>query len=199
MKDKELIVLAEKLKQECYSCKKCELCSADPDPHVFAIGNVCAKIMILAEAPGKTEVELKRPLVGKSGKLFDKAILGGLGLSRKDVWITNTVLCRPPNNRKPDNKEIEACNYHLLNQIELIKPKIIITLGMVPLNILTGISSGITKLASKPIFSKKYKMDVFPMLHPSYIMRTGNYKLLDKHTQLLKEYLIEKGICDETK
>lgn len=198
MKDEELIAFAEKLKGSCYSCKKCSLGQVDSldgfDPHVFGVGNVCANIVFLAEAPGFEETKLRQPLVGRSGKLFNKIILEGLGLKRNDVWITNTVLCRPPKNRKPISQEIKYCSEHFEKQIELIKPKVIITLGAVPLNYLASISNGITKIATKPLKSEEYNLDIFPLLHPSYILRTGKYELLGEHVVLLKRFLLENNI-----
>jgi len=200
MKDEELIASAEKLKASCYSCKECHLGKTKLDgfdPHVFAVGNVCADIMVLAEAPGLDETKQREPLVGRSGKLFNKMILGGLGLKRNDVWITNTVLCRPPKNRNPISFEVETCSIHFSNQVNLIKPKVIITLGAVPLKFLTDISGGITKIATKVLRSDKYDTDVFPMLHPSYIMRAAKYDLLKEHVVSLKKYLIDKNLLKE--
>lgn len=118
------------LKKSCYSCRKCILHEhPEYDPHVFAVGNVAADVFFVGEAPGADEVRLKKPLVGKSGRIFNEVVLGGLGLKREQAWITNTVLCRPPNNRRPEKEEIEACSSHLACQFELIKPKLAVALG----------------------------------------------------------------------
>ena len=105
------------LKDKCYACKECPLGRKEVDgrdPHVFASGLVKSKIFFIAEAPGADEVKLKKPLVGRAGKFFEAKILGAAGLKRSDVYITNSVLCRPSDrNRTPLPVEIEICRMHL--------------------------------------------------------------------------------------
>ena len=138
--DQELLDKANSLKSKCLSCKKCVLGQADKldgyDPHVYAIGNVASKIFFIAEAPGFDETVKRVPLIGRSGKVYEEEILKRLGLERKDVWTTNTCLCRPPNNRKPTKGEIESCHEHFQAQFDLIKPKLVVTLGAVPMSIM---------------------------------------------------------------
>lgn len=194
---KAFIEKAKELRSKCYSCRNCELGQDKLDghnPHVYAIGNVASKIFFQAESPGFDETRLREPLIGRSGKLFDEKVLGGLGLKRNQVWITNAVLCRPPNNRKPTPSEREACMFHFVEQMKLINPKVIVTMGATPLEFLTGISSGITRLAGKPLKSEKFDISVFPLLHPSFILRSGQYDLLDDHVKSLKAYLEIAGL-----
>ena len=184
-----LLEKANAFKQACYNCKNCSLCSShgeNYDPHVYAYGNVASPIFFIAEAPGKTEVELKKPLVGKSGQVYEEYILNELGLKRKEVWTTNIVLCRPPDNRKPTEKERQACLPHLKAQFELIKPELVVVLGATPLAAMLGIESGITKLAGQKLHSKTFDVDVFVLLHPSWFLRNHNFDLLKKHVELLK-------------
>jgi uracil-DNA glycosylase family 4 len=111
-------------------CMKCELGKSRKN-FVFGSGDKNADLLIIGEAPGDYEDEKGKPFVGKAGKLLDK-ILKAIGLSRnKNVYITNILKCKTPNNRDPLLSEINNCNSYLLKQIELIKPKIIIALGKV--------------------------------------------------------------------
>ncbi len=109
------------------SCRRCRL-HATRKNAVPGEGNVNSKIMIVGEAPGRTEDEMGRPFVGAAGNLLTK-ILRGFGVDRGDVYITNVVKCRPPNNREPMDDETETCSIYLLSQLLLIKPKIVIALG----------------------------------------------------------------------
>ncbi len=109
------------------NCKKCELYKYRKNP-VPGEGRKDAEIMFVGEAPGAREDETGRPFVGAAGKLLTE-LLGKIGLKREDVYITNVVKCRPPNNRDPTEEEIRACSPYLMKQIQLIKPKIIVALG----------------------------------------------------------------------
>ncbi len=123
--DVNLKELEEKIK----NCKKCRLSEARNNA-VPGEGGFEKKILIVGEAPGYWEDLQGRPFVGRAGKLLEK-LLAEIGLSRKDVYITNVVKCRPPNNRTPYEDEIKACLPWLELQIELLKPRIILTLGAV--------------------------------------------------------------------
>ncbi len=126
-------VALEKLNKEMMGCEKCALrkkCSRV----VFGIGNVNAKIMLIGEAPGKKEDELGIPFVGAAGKFLDE-MLSSIKLTRDDVYIANIVKCRPPENRDPSKKEIEKCWPWLEKQIQIIDPKLIVTLGRHSMNI----------------------------------------------------------------
>ncbi len=109
------------------NCKKCELYKYRKNP-VPGEGRRDAEIMFVGEAPGAREDETGRPFVGAAGKLLTE-LLEKIGLKREDVYITNVVKCRPPNNRDPTEEEIRACSPYLMKQIQLIKPKIIVALG----------------------------------------------------------------------
>ena len=169
------------LKQACLSCRNCILCENivdGLDPHVYACGNIASPIIFLAESPGLTETQQKIPLIGKAGQVFKKYILGGLGLKREDVWISNCCLCRPPENRKPTPEERAACLPHLLAQFDLLKPELVVVLGATPMAVMLDIETGITKLAGQKFRSQKFNVDVFVLPHPSFILRTGQYDLL---------------------
>ncbi|MFA5048221.1 MAG: uracil-DNA glycosylase [Patescibacteria group bacterium] len=186
-----------KLKEKCYSCKKCtlgqELVDGE-DPHVFANGRVPAEIIFIAEAGGAEEVRQKLPLVGRSGQFYNDKILTGAGLSREEVYTTNTCHCRPPGNRNPLPNEIEACREFLDAEIYLHDPKLIITLGNIPLY---GVceTTGITKKRGVIILSRTWsngkQYPVFPMLHPSYCLRGSGHKEMAEDIEKLKNIVIK--------
>lgn len=110
-------------------CTKCRLHLGRKNA-VPGSGKIDASLMLIGEAPGATEDEMGLPFVGAAGKLLD-SILMELGIKREDLYITNVVKCRPPNNRQPARDEIDACSIYLESQILLIKPKVIVTLGAI--------------------------------------------------------------------
>jgi DNA polymerase len=112
---------------------------------VFGSGNADADLMFIGEAPGANEDKLGLPFVGQAGKLLDK-LLTEIGLDRADVFIANTVKCRPPGNRDPHPHEIESCNGYLRAQVELIEPTVICTLGNFSTKLLRGDTTGISRL-----------------------------------------------------
>ena len=112
---------------------------------VFGSGNADADLMFIGEAPGANEDKLGLPFVGQAGKLLDK-LLTEIGLDRDDVFIANTVKCRPPNNRDPHPHEIESCSGYLRRQVELIEPSVICTLGNFATKLLRGDTTGISRI-----------------------------------------------------
>ncbi len=112
---------------------------------VFGSGNADADLMFVGEAPGANEDKLGLPFVGQAGKLLDK-LLTEIGLDRGDVFIANTVKCRPPSNRDPHPHEIESCNGYLRRQVQLIEPSVICTLGNFATKLLRGDATGISRL-----------------------------------------------------
>ena len=119
----------KKIVKEISECKKCRLYKHRKNP-VPGEGNLNAKIVFIGEAPGAKEDEEGRPFVGAAGKLLT-TLLENIGLKRENVFITNVVKCRPPHNRDPLDDEINACLPYLMEQINIIKPKIIVTLGRI--------------------------------------------------------------------
>ena len=117
----------EEIEQEIKKCKKCRLWKSRRNP-VAGEGNEKARIMFVGEAPGRVEDETGKPFVGKAGQFLNE-VLEANEIDRKDVYITNVVKCRPPNNRDPLPDEIAACSPYLEKQIDIIKPEIIATLG----------------------------------------------------------------------
>ena len=167
------------LKEACYACRECPLGRRlvdGLDPHVFAAG--CARrgvVFFVGEAPGGTEVVMKRPLVGKAGAFYEKSILGASGISRGGIWTTNAVLCRPnESNRTPLPAEIELCRPHLDAQICLLEPRLLIPMGNVPLYGVCdtfGITAARGRLRWSRIWSNGTRIPVFPIFHPAYCGR----------------------------
>ncbi len=119
----------EELKTECLACEACELCKTRTQV-VFGVGDPEAEVLFIGEAPGKNEDEQGEPFVGRAGKLLDE-MLAMIGLQRENIYITNSVKCRPPENRDPLNTEKDACRGYLRRQVKLMRPKIIVCLGRI--------------------------------------------------------------------
>lgn len=150
------------------NCHKCNLAATRMNV-VFGEGNNKSKIMFIGEAPGEEEDAQGRPFVGKAGKLLDQLIEERIGLRRENVYISNVLKCRPPNNRDPEESEISSCKGYLFSQIELIKPKIICTLGRHAYNTLLNVDERITKVRG---ILKVYKgIALLPTYHPSFLLR----------------------------
>jgi uracil-DNA glycosylase len=133
---------------EARECTRCDLAKTRTTV-VFGSGNSDADLMFVGEAPGRNEDEQGVPFVGQAGKLLDK-LLGEIGLSREDVFIANTLLCRPPGNRDPLPGELETCAPYLRAKLELIQPRVVCTLGNFATKLLRGDPTGISKLHGRP-------------------------------------------------
>lgn len=159
----------EIIREKCAVCHKCPL-GATRTKSVFSDGNPNSKMMLIGEAPGFYEDQEGKPFVGKAGQLLDK-IFESVGLSReKDIYICNTLKCRPPNNRDPLPDEKEACREYLDAQLEILKPRIILLCGKVALKSFLETDQGITKLRGR-WFDGPYGSKMMPIFHPSYLLR----------------------------
>jgi uracil-DNA glycosylase family 4 len=140
---------------------------------VFGSGNADADLMFIGEAPGANEDKLGLPFVGQAGKLLDK-LLTEIGLDRADVFIANTVKCRPPNNRDPHPHEIESCNGYLRRQVELIEPTVICTLGNFATKLLRGDTTGISRLHGQDEVRMigPRAVRLLPLYHPAAALYT---------------------------
>jgi uracil-DNA glycosylase family 4 len=140
---------------------------------VFGSGNADADLMFIGEAPGANEDKQGLPFVGQAGKLLEK-LLGEIGLERGEVFICNTVKCRPPNNRDPHPNEIESCNEYLRSQVELIEPTVICTLGNFATKLLRDDTTGISRLHGQAeirmIGARAIRL--FPLYHPAAALYT---------------------------
>ncbi len=160
----------EVIQNEVKSCTKCEL-SKTRTQTVFSRGNPEATICFIGEAAGEEEDLQGRPFAGKSGQLLDTALLE-LDLNvENDIYVCNIIKCRPPNNRRPTEDEINSCSDYLNEQLKLIKPKVIVALGNTAIENLVNTAFGITKIRGK-IFKRQHQI-VIPTYHPSYLLRSG--------------------------
>lgn len=162
----------DKIKQKCLKCEKCPLCKTRTNI-VFSDGVPNNKLVLVGEAPGYWEDQKGLPFVGKAGQLLDK-IFECVGLSRKrDVYICNTIKCRPPENRNPLPEEKEACKEYLDAQLNILRPKIILICGSVALNSLLPDKGGITKVRGQ-WFDGINGAKMMPIFHPSYLLRNDS-------------------------
>ena len=163
----------ESLKKQAMECHLCEL-SKSRHKVVFGEGNAQADIMFIGEGPGASEDSSGKPFVGRSGELLTKMIENVLHISRNDVYITNILKCRPPNNATPTPVQAHTCQPYLMKQIELIKPKIIVALGSTAYHYITGDETEISKVRGTSHTQNGYT--VIPTYHPSYLLRNPSAK-----------------------
>ncbi|MDO4987658.1 MAG: uracil-DNA glycosylase [Synergistes sp.] len=164
--------LWEAARQKALSCRQCPL-SETRSKVVFGDGDPDSKLMFIGEGPGADEDAEGMPFVGRAGKLLTQ-ILTAAGISRQDVYITNIVKCRPPENRVPSPQETVLCNKHLQTQIMLINPALIVLLGNTPTRWIMQTNEGITKLRGRWYDWRGIR--VMPMFHPSYLLRNASSK-----------------------
>jgi DNA polymerase len=157
---------------EARECTRCPLHETRTTV-VFGAGNANADLMFVGEAPGANEDRMGLPFVGQAGKLLDR-LLGEIGLERGDVFIANTLKCRPPDNRDPQPKEIEACQEFLHQQVELIEPVVICTLGNFSTKLLRGDATGISRLHGREevrVIGPR-AVRLYPLYHPAAALYT---------------------------
>ncbi len=165
-------VLLNEIKKACETCQKCELGKTRTNL-VFFDGTPNNRLMLIGEAPGYYEDQTGKPFVGKAGQLLDK-ILASQGFSReKNIYICNTIKCRPPDNRNPLPEEKAACREYLDAQIDILQPKIILLCGNVAVKSMIDTTLGITKVRGK-WFDGPHDSKVMPIFHPSYLLRNGS-------------------------
>jgi uracil-DNA glycosylase family 4 len=161
-------------------CTNCPQLAATRTTVVFGNGNADADLMFVGEAPGANEDRQGLPFVGQAGKLLD-TLLGEIGLARGDVFVANTLKCRPPGNRDPHPAEIEACQSYLVSQVELIQPRVICTLGNFATKLLRGDPTGITRLHGRDevrVIGRR-AVRLYPLFHPAAALYTpANVKVL---------------------
>ena len=161
------------LKQTAMQCAGCELCKTRTNV-VFGEGPQDADLMFIGEGPGADEDAQGRPFVGKAGELLSRLIMAMDFDRASEVYIANIVKCRPPGNRNPLPEEAELCKQYLLRQIELVKPKVIVLLGAVPLFYLFKLK-GVTKLRGQ--WLDWNGIPVMPTLHPAFLLRDPRQKI----------------------
>ncbi|HEX9259336.1 MAG TPA: uracil-DNA glycosylase [Acidimicrobiales bacterium] len=168
------------------SCTRCRLNEGRSNV-VFGMGDPHASLMFIGEGPGEEEDRQGLPFVGRSGKLLDRLLLEELGLTRDRCYIANVVKCRPPGNRDPKPDEIDACRPYLQQQLELIRPAVVVTLGRFAAQWLLNTTDGITKLRGK---SYPFAHGVLiPTLHPAAALRGGAEPLAQMRSDLVRAKL----------
>jgi len=163
------------------TCTRCALAQGRTQV-VFGSGSPIADLMFVGEAPGFHEDQQGVPFVGQAGKLLD-TLLGGIGLTRADVFVANVLKCRPPGNRDPLPEEIAACEPHLFRQIELIEPKLVATLGNFATKLLSGRPTGITRVHGheQEVTLGTRTVLLYPLYHPAAALYTPSMlKILEE-------------------
>ena len=160
----------EVLAAEAAGCPKCRLAEGRTQV-VFGVGNPDADLLFIGEAPGFHEDKQGEPFVGAAGQLLTRMLGDVLGLRREDVYICNVIKCRPPGNRDPLDDEIEACTPWLVEQVSLIQPRVVVTLGNFATKFVLNTQQGITRMrgAAYPWHGRT----VIPTFHPAAILRGG--------------------------
>lgn len=174
-------------------CTKCEL-SKTRTKFVFGGGSAYAEVMFVGEAPGKNEDLQGLPFVGQAGKLLDE-LLGSIGFDRSEVFIANVLKCRPPGNRDPKVEEINACKVYLMEQIKIINPKIICTMGRHSTQLLLNTDKGISGLRGNV-----YKINnriIMPINHPAAALYTpSRMEILKQDFQKIRKIIDSGGKAD---
>ena len=172
--DEELGQELGHLASEVESCKQCELYKSRTKT-VFGVGNKNADWLIIGEAPGGEEDLKGEPFVGRAGKLLNAMFLS-MGLQRKEVFIANILKCRPPKNRDPKSDEVKVCENYLRQQIELIKPRIILALGRIAAQNLLKSTTPIGKMRGNSYLYPDSDLPVVVTYHPAYLLRSPSEK-----------------------
>jgi uracil-DNA glycosylase len=184
----------DELRATALTCTRCKLAQLGRTQVVFGMGDPHAPLMFIGEGPGAEEDRQGLPFVGRSGKLLDQLMADELGVTRDRVYIANVVKCRPPNNRDPERDEIQTCRPYLEQQLELIDPTVVVTLGKFAAQLLLNTKEGITKLRGR---SYPYRRGVLvPTLHPAYALRGGGQPLAQMRADLVraKQALADRGV-----
>lgn len=186
-------ILLPFLEDDVCKCTLCDLCHSRTNA-VFGEGNTNANVMFIGEAPGQVEDEQARPFVGKSGRLLSDWLQKS-NLDRNTVYITNIVKCHPPNNRDPEDQEVEACRSYLEYQINCIDPVVIITLGRVAITSLMGDKNmKITKIRGNQY---RYNgVTVIPTYHPSFVLRQRSE---ENENKVLSDFSLAKSLINNKK
>jgi DNA polymerase len=163
----------EALHDSIRGCTLCKLCK-ERTQVVFGVGNPNAKLVFVGEGPGADEDKKGEPFVGRAGQLLTKMIEGGMTLKRSEIYICNVVKCRPPDNRNPEVEEIASCEPFLKQQLQIIKPKVIVALGKFAAQTLLRSDTPISKMRGKWHTYEGIRM--MPTYHPAYLLRSPKEK-----------------------
>jgi len=161
------------IREEIGDCTRCKLHGLGRQQIVYGVGNPEADLMFVGEAPGADEDIQGFPFVGRAGQLLTK-IIEAINLRRDDVYIANVIKCRPPNNRNPEPDEVEACEGFLFQQIDTIKPKVIVALGTFAAKALLKTQDPISRLRGRIYEYRGAKL--VPTFHPAFLLRSPERK-----------------------
>lgn len=186
-KRRRLIAMNE---NEVRGCTKCRLCEARTHT-VFGEGDVDAKIFFIGEGPGETEDQTGRPFVGRAGELLNKMI-AAMGLRREQVYIANVVKCRPPGNRVPAPDEVATCTPFLERQLEIVRPRAIVTLGLPATQYMLQTKLSMGRLRGQ--WQSWRGIRLMPTYHPAYVLRNPSYETRSAVWSDLKQVLAELGL-----
>ena len=177
----------ELLRADALTCTKCKLAEAGRTQVVFGVGDPDTDLLFIGEGPGAEEDRLGEPFVGRSGKKLDKLVFDELGLTRDRFYIANVVKCRPPGNRDPEPDEIATCRPWLEQQLGLIVPKVVVTLGKFAAQLLLDSKVAISKLRGR---EHPYRDGVLiPTWHPAYVLRGGAVTEAEMRADLVRAKL----------
>ncbi|HYX44187.1 MAG TPA: uracil-DNA glycosylase [Acidimicrobiales bacterium] len=171
------------VEREASSCTRCPLASGRTQV-VFGVGNPTADLMFVGEGPGAQEDLQGEPFVGRSGQLLDRLMQEELGFGRDRCYIANVVMCRPPGNRDPLPDEITACRPWLETKLDLIDPKVVVSLGNFATKLLLRTNEGITRVRGR---SYPFRRGVLvPTYHPAAVLRSGGESLAQMRADLVR-------------
>jgi len=187
IKRQRLIGMNEK---EVRGCTRCRLCQSRTQT-VFGEGDVDASIFFIGEGPGENEDLSGRPFVGKAGQQLDRMIRG-MGLQREQVYIANIVKCRPPGNRVPAPDEVATCTPYLVRQLEIVRPRVIVTLGLPATQYMLQVKLSMGRMRGRWHTWRGIKL--MPTYHPAYLLRNYTYETRAAVWSDLKQVLDELGL-----
>lgn len=183
------IPILEELRARALVCTDCGLSQTRTNV-VFGVGDPQARVMLVGEAPGKNEDLQGEPFVGAAGKLLD-TLLAEIGLERSEVYIANVIKCRPPGNRDPRPDEIDSCKGYLREQIRLIEPEVVVTLGNFATKLLLNTETGITRLRGR-LHPWWLGSSLVPTFHPAAALRGGD-RVTD---QMREDFALVRSVLD---
>ncbi|MBI2662741.1 uracil-DNA glycosylase [Candidatus Woesearchaeota archaeon] len=181
------------LQQQYHNCTKCPKLCQSRSQVVFGNGNPNAKILFIGESPGVTEDKQGIPFCGMSGQILQQ-LLATINLTREDIFITNTILCHPENNRNPEQEEVNNCRERLDQLIQVIQPKVIVTIGNFATERILN-KKGITQLRGKvhPAIINNQEISVIPIIHPANYLYNGRnpemFKQMTSDFQLINSVI----------
>jgi uracil-DNA glycosylase len=194
-RSKKIELLRSMDEKEVKVCTKCVLCKTRTNT-VFGEGDAGAELMFIGEGPGENEDLSGRPFIGRAGELLTKMI-GAMGLSREQVFIANIVKCRPPNNRVPAPEEQVACTPYLERQLEIIRPKVIVTLGLPSTQYMLQTKDSMSRLRGS--FKLWRGIKLMPTYHPAYVLRQYTEQTRAAVWSDLQQVMVELGLKNRPK